>query len=119
MSFVFSNSTYNRAENDNASLTVKLSQVYLDAKAVVVSGNETGVVKATVRYTNTGDVVNTPISVAIKVNGKTVDSSRYSNGNIEFELPASYKDGSTISIAVGATYRTAALRRDIQYIKMN
>ena len=118
MSFVFSNSTYNRAEYDNATLTVKLSQVYLEAPAVVVRGNETGVVKAKVLYTNTGEVVNTPISVAIKVNGKTVDSSRYSNGNIEFELPASYKDGSTITIAVGATYRTAALRKEIQYIKM-
>ena len=118
MSFVFSNSTYNRAQNDDASLTVKLSQVRLEAPAVVVRGNETGVVKAQILYTNTGEVINTPVSVAIKVNGKTVHSSRYSNGNIEFELPSSYRDGSTITIAVGATYRTAALRKEIQYIKM-
>ena len=116
---VFSNSSYNRVEDNSSVLTLEMREVYIEADPVIVKNNETGVVKVKIRYTNNGEIVTTGLNVAIKVNGVTIiKSTRCNNGSIEFTLPKQYKSGSTITIVVGQSARTLSARKDISYIKI-
>lgn len=98
---VHSNKYYARTET-NKQFKIQKINTTLTLKDQKIKKNSTLHIRATVKDTN-GEVMQRNDTYCVKVNGKTIHTSRLKNGLIDFKIPVNYKIGKTYNLTIKTT----------------